>query len=149
MAEKHPPTYLPGDELVYGVRFNYPANVRTVSATFRNETTGAEVVLLGEASLAPTQRRGTRTQIATLYHVGDPSEELVPGRYRLARLEAITYGGKPLDFDNPPEDGFIFEEEPDETTLPRLDRQQLPGGRVTQATWFEVPEGHPGASNSS
>lgn len=144
MGEDQIPTFLPGDEIVYVMRFNYPANVRNVTATFRNETTGAEIVLIGEASLWHSARRGARTHIARLYVDGDLSEAPDPGRYRLARLEAMTYGGKPLDFDNPPEDAFRIEVEPDETTLPRLDRVRAPiGNKVTRATWFELPEGHP------
>ena len=143
MTGEQMPTFVPGDEIVYVVRFNYPANVRSVTAAFRNDGTGAEIVLRGEARLERTARRGTRKHLARLYYDGDPSEPLTPGTYRFARLEAITNGGKPLDFDNPPEDAFLVEDEPDETTLPRLDRVQGPAGGVTRATWFELPEGHP------
>lgn len=124
MTEEQIPTFMPGDEIVYAVRFNYPANVRSVSATFRNDTTGAEIVLRGEARLERTARRGTRRHLVRLYDDGDPSEPLSPCTYRFARLEAVTYSGKSLDFDNPPEDSFVVQGEPDETTLPRLDRVQ-------------------------
>ena len=140
------PTFVPGDDIVYVVRFNYPANVRNVSATFRNETTGAEIVLTGEASLARSTRRDTRSHVARLRNDDPLSEAPDPGSYQLARLEATTYGGKPLDFDNPPEDAFRVEDEPDETTLPRLNRVEPPGGpagRSTRATRFKLSKGHP------
>src|SRR5215210_88497 len=143
MTEEQMPTFVPGDEIVYVVQFNYPANVQSVAATFRNDTMGEEVVLRGGARLERSARRGTRKHLARLHYDGDPSKSLNPGTYRFARLEAVTYGGKSLDFDNPPEDAFVVQDEPDETTLPRLDRVQGPASGVTRATWFEFPEGHP------
>jgi hypothetical protein len=153
MNQEQIPTVLPGDVFAYVVRFNYPGNVREVTATFRNETTGAEIVLSGEARLVRPGRRGTRRHIASLYYdegyLDESPDDVVAetpdlGRYRLARLEATTYEGKTLDFDNPPEDAFRVADEPDESILPRLDRVEDPfSDEVPQATWFEFGEGHP------
>lgn len=145
MAEGHTPTFVPGDEIEYVVQFNYPANVRSVTAVFRNETTGSEIALKGTPDLMPHVRRGTRRHQVTLYYdyERDDNSEPEPGRYRLVHLEAITFGERPLAFDNPPEDAFYVQEEPDEATLPRLDRVQMPTGEVTRASWFELPDGHP------
>lgn len=139
VAEERIPTFIPGDELVYQLVFVCKVNVRTVTATFRNESTGDELTLTGEANLIEKPRvRGARTHAALLQHVPEASDEPATGRYRLARLEARTYGGKPLDFDNPVEDAFRFEDEPEEIDLPRIAR-----GLVEPASVFVLPEGHP------
>jgi hypothetical protein len=144
MSEAHVPTFVPGDEIVYVVRFNYPANVRSVTAVFRNETTGTEIVLSGLPDPMRHARRGTRQHIVRMSYDYERQEnsEPEPGRYRLVHIEAITYKERLLAFDNPPEDGFLFENEPDDATLPRLDRVQMPTGEVTRATWFELPASH-------
>ena len=143
MTEERIPAFVPGDDLVYAVCFTYPANIRAVTAAFRNETTGEEVSLWGEARLAPGGPRllGTRTHVASLSYRGrETSGPLEPGRYRLARLEAETYRGKRLDFDNPPEDAFRFEDEPDESVVPQIARGPE---ALDPPTWFFLPEGHP------
>ncbi len=145
MAEGHVPTFVPGDEIVYVVRFNYPANVRGVTAVFRNELTGSEITLSGWPNPRRHARRDTRRHVVSMSYdyERDDNPEPEPGRYRLVHLEAITHGERSLPFDNPPEDAFFFEDEPDEATLPRLDRVQMPTGEVTRATWFELPDSHP------
>lgn len=145
MAEPHVPTFVPGDEIVYVVRFNYPANVRSVTAVFRNEATGSEIALTGWPEPMRHARRGTRRHVVSMSHDHEREDnpEVEPGRYRLVHLEAITHGERPLPFDNPPEDAFFFQDEPDDTLLPRLDRQETPVGEVTRATWFELPNSHP------
>ncbi len=132
------PTYMPGDLIEYILVFGCKANVRTVRATFRNQDTGAEVVLAGQAALGEDALRiryplrDTRVQKAALYFNTDQSEPPVPGRYHLARLEATTYGGHHLDFDNPPEgEGFYFGEESTENLPYILERG------------FQPQEGHP------
>ena len=145
MADPHVPTFVPGDEIVYVVRFNYPANVVSVTAAFRNEDTGSEVVLTGWPEPMRHARRGTRKHLVRMSydHERDDNAEPEPGRYRLVHLEAVTHGGKHLPFDNPTEDAFFFRDEPDEDTLPRQDRQEGPTGRVTRAAWFDLPDSHP------
>ncbi len=176
MAEERIPTFIPGDEIVYRVEFLCKVNVVFVSAAFRNETTGGEIILEGEADMVAQPRvRGARTFMATLYQQfydqeiveeevveeevvdgevfekevvekeiveeivdQETSDEPEAGRYRLARLTAETFGGKILDFDNPPEDAFLFEEEPEEVDLPTLAR-----GIVKPASGFLLPDGHP------
>jgi hypothetical protein len=139
MTEGQVPTFIPGDALRYQLVFNCRVNVESVTAAFRNEATGEEVVLTGKARMIDKPRVvGARTQVAILDHDQDSSDELATGRYRLARMEAKTYGGKTLDFDNPPEDAFLFEDEPEETELPKIAR-----GLVEPATTFVLPEGHP------
>jgi hypothetical protein len=82
------PTFVPGDQIVYVVCFTYPANMQAVSATFRNESTGAEPVLWGDARLLDEPRvLGTRLHAASLGESGG-SGRLEAGRYRLIRLEA-------------------------------------------------------------
>lgn len=139
MAEERIPTFIPGDELAYQIVFLCQVNVETVTAVFRNETTGTELTLTGEARMIEKPRvRGARTHAATLVFDNDASDEPETGRYRLARLEARTYRGKPLDFDNPVEEAFRFEDEPADVELPRLAR-----GVVEPAARFLLPEGHP------
>lgn len=139
MLEERIPKFIPGDELAYQLVFICMVNVKTVTAAFRNETTGAEIVLTGEAHMIAEPRViGARTHAALLQHDQEASDEPATGRYRLARLEARTYGGKPLDFDNPVEDAFRFEEEPEDIDLPKIAR-----GLVESASIFVLPEGHP------
>lgn len=139
MAEERIPTFIPGDELVYQLVFFCAVNVKSVTAAFRNESTGAEIILTGEAHIIPEPRvRGARTHTAHLHHDQEASDEPATGRYRLARLEARTYGGKPLDFNNPVEDAFRFEEEPEDIPLPILAR-----GVVEPASVFVLQKGHP------
>lgn len=130
MTEERIPTLIPGDPIAFYVRFSCRANVRSVTATFENQETATRIVLTGEATTAG-RMRGARMQQATLVHREDASDSLEAGRYRLVRLEAETFGGKTLDFDNPPaEEAFYFEEESDQ--LPRvMDRM------------FMLPEYHP------
>ncbi len=67
MAEERIPTYIPGDEPAYQVVFTCPVNIDTVTATFRNETTGAEISLAGAARMMDKPRVvGTRTHVAVL-----------------------------------------------------------------------------------
>ena len=55
-------------------------------------------------------------------------------RYRMVRLEATTYGGQILDFDNPPEgEGFYFAEEAT-TDLPKV---------LYDQSGFQLEDGHP------
>lgn len=139
MTEERIPTYIPGDEPVYQIVFVCPVNIETVTAAFRNETTGAEILLTGEAHMIATPRvRGARTHAAVLTFDNDSSDEPETGRYRLARLEARTHRGKKLDFDNPSEDAFRFEDEPADIDLPRLAK-----GLVNPASTFVLPDGHP------
>jgi len=139
MTEERIPTFIPGDELRYQLVFICEVNVESVTAAFRNEVTGEEVVLTGEARMIDQPRVvGARAQAAILDHDKNSSDELATGRYRLARMEAKTYGGKTLDFDNPPEDAFLFEDEPEDIALPKIAL-----GLVEPATTFVLPEGHP------
>jgi hypothetical protein len=135
MSEEGIPTYIPGDLIEYFVQFTSPTNIREVTATFRNEATGVELALRGVAQLTGEEAiGGTRTQQAHLFYDEGSDAPPEPGRYRLARLEAETYGGKLLDFDNPPdEEAFLFEDEPDDPQLPR----------ILQPTGFIPEEGHP------
>ena len=139
MTEERIPTYIPGDEPSYQLVFVCQVNVSIVSAVFRNESTGGTLVLSGEAHMIAKPRvRGARSHAAVLQLDRAASDEPETGRYRMARLEARTYGGKPLDFDNPPEDAFRFEDEPEDIPLPRLAK-----GLVEPASTFLLPDGHP------
>lgn len=139
MVEDRIPTFIPGDQLVYQLVFVCEVNARKVTAAFRNETTGAEIVLMGEAQMtAKPDVVGARTFAALLEADQELSDAAATGRYRLARLEVETYRGQSLDFDNPPEDAFLFEEEPEEIPLPKLAR-----GLVEPASTFVLPPGHP------
>jgi hypothetical protein len=133
--EENIPTFILGDQIEYFLVFTCRANIRTVSATFRNQDTGTELILEGEAQLMEKQTvTGTRKQEAMLYYSADLSEPPDSGRYRLARLVAQTYGGHLLDFDNPPEGiGFYFREESTEV-LPRI---------ILPESQFRLAEGHP------
>jgi hypothetical protein len=141
MSEDRIPTFIPGDQLEYQLVFTCEVNARAVTAAFRNETTGAEIVLQGEARMIDKPRvKGTRTFAALLEADEGTSDWAATGRYRLARLEVETYRGKTLDFDNPIEDAFRFEEEPEDLPLPRLAR-----GLVEPVSTFVLPPGHPNA----
>ena len=111
MSEEIGPTFVPGDPIMYLIRFKCKANVRTVSAVFVAEESGAEVLLEGEVE-KKERARDTRMQTALLKQPGEPPEDPMPGTYPLRRLEVHTHGGQALDFDNPPEEGFRFVEEP-------------------------------------
>jgi hypothetical protein len=139
MTEERMPTFIPGDEPTYQIAFVCSVNIETVTAVFRNRTTGAEIILTGEAQMIAKPRvRGARTHTALLHVDRDSSDEPETGRYRLARLEARTYRGTRLDFDKPTEDAFSFEDEPAEIDPPRLAR-----GLVEPASRFVLPDGHP------
>jgi hypothetical protein len=139
MTEERMPTFIPGDEPTYQIAFVCSVNIETVTAVFRNQTTGAEIILTGEAQMIAKPRvRGARTHTALLHVDRDSSDEPETGRYRLARLEARTYRGTRLDFDKPTEDAFSFEDEPAEIDPPRLAR-----GLVEPASRFVLPDGHP------
>lgn len=141
MAEEQIPTFIPGDHLEYQLIFTCEVNVRAVTAAFRNETTGAEIVLKGEPQMIDKPKVvGTRTFAASLEADEGTSDWAASGRYRLARLEVETYHGRTLDFDNPPEDAFRFEEEPEDIALPKLAR-----GVTEPASTFVLSPGHPNA----
>jgi hypothetical protein len=94
MTEERMPTFIPGDEPTYQIAFVCSVNIETVTAVFRNQTTGAEIILTGEAQMIAKPRvRGARTHTALLHVDRDSSDEPETGRYRLARLEARTYRG--------------------------------------------------------
>jgi hypothetical protein len=138
VQEERIPTFILGDVIAYVVTFVHPVNVDSVTAAFRNEATGKEIVLRGEARMIPLPRhRDRRTFAARLTYSAEGSERAESGDYRLARLEATTWDGKPLDFDNPPARevaSFRFEEEPaDDDRLPRL----------IDAPFFDLEKGHP------
>ena len=111
MSEEIDPTFVPGDPIMYLIRFKCKANVRMVSAVFVAEESGAEVLLEGEGE-KKERAQDTRRQTALLKQPGEPPEDPKPGTYHLRRLEVHTHGGQALDFDNPPEEGFRFLEEP-------------------------------------
>ena len=111
MSEEIDPTFVPGDPIMYLIRFKCKANVRMVSAVFVAEESGAEVLLEGEVE-KKERARDTRMQTALLKQSGEPPEDPKPVTYHLRRLEVHTHGGQALDFDNPPEGGFRFLEEP-------------------------------------
>lgn len=138
MAEERIPTFIPGDQLVYQLVFFCKVNARTVTAAFRNETTGAEIVLKGEARMIRADVVEARTFAARLEADEGLPEGTASGRYYLARVEVETYRGQLLDFHNPPEEAFRFEEEPDEIILPILAR-----GVLEPASKFLLPDGHP------
>ena len=145
MTEERMPTFIPGDEPTYQIAFVCSVNIETVTAVFRNQTTGAEIILTGEAQMIAKPRvRGARTHTALLHVDRDSSDEPETGRYRLARLEARTYRGTRLDFDKPTEDAFSFEDEPAEIDPPRLAR-----GLVEPASRFVLPDGHPNTPHRS
>ena len=123
---------MPGDPIVYLLRFECKANVRSVSAVFVAEESGAEVLLEGEVEKKERAREdGARLQTALLKQPGDPPEEpKKAGTYHLRRLEVHTHAGRTLDFDNPPEGGFRWVEEPAELPVRR------------EAAWV-LPEWHP------
>jgi hypothetical protein len=111
LSEEIDPTFVPGDPIMYLIRFKCKANVRMVSAVFVAEESGAEVLLEGEVE-KKERAQDTRMQTALLKQPGEPPEDPKPGTYHLRRLEVHTHGGQALDFDNPPEGGFRFLEEP-------------------------------------
>ena len=123
------PTFVPGDQIRYIVQFTCKANVRMVGAVFVAEESGDEVVLEGEVE-KKEPAPGARLQTALLKQPGEPPEDPKPGTYHLRRLEVHTHAGRTLDFDNPPEGGFRFVEEP--TDLPVR----------TYVAWA-LPEWHP------
>ncbi len=129
LSEEIGPTFVPGDPIMYLIRFKCKANVRTVSAVFVAEESGAEAILEGEVE-KKERARDTRMQTALLKQPGEPPEDPKPGTYHLRRLEVHTHGEQALDFDNPPEGGFLFVEEPGDLPI-RVD-----------ATWA-LPEWHP------
>jgi hypothetical protein len=139
VEEERIPTFIPGDQIKYCLVFTCKANIRHVSATFRNQETGSEIVLTGEAYPSEqTKIIGTRVHEAQLFNNNDLYESADPGRYRLARLEATTYSGHSLDFDNPSEGiGFNYRDEPTDD-LPKLAR-----GVVDPPDWFVLPKSHP------
>ena len=100
-------------------------------------------MLRGAARMIPLPRhRDRRTFEARLTYSAEGSERAESGNYRLARLEAKTWDGKPLDFDNPPDRevaSFRFEEEPDDDRLPRL---------ITPP-FFDLETGHPNTRKDS
>ncbi len=129
MSQEIGPTFVPGDPIMYLIQFTCKANVRTVSAVFVAEESGAEVILEGEVE-KKERARDTRIQIALLKQPGEPPEEPKPGTYHLRRLEVHTHAGQVLDFDNPPEEGFHFIEEPGDLPI------------RAKAMWA-LPEWHP------
>ena len=130
MSEQISPTFVPGDPIMYLIRFKCKANVRTVSAVFVAEESGAEVILEGEVE-KKERARDTRIQIALLKQPGgEPPQDPEPGIYHLRRLEVHTHAGQALDFDNPPEERFHFVKEPGDLPI------------RTDAAWA-LPEWHP------
>ena len=126
------PTFVPGDPIMYLVRFKCKANVQTVSAVFVAEESGAEVVLEGEVE-KKERVRDARIQTALLKQPGEPPEDPKPGTYHLRRLEVHTHAGQALDFDNPPEESFHFVPEPGDLPV-----------RVNAA--WALPEWHPNSN---
>jgi hypothetical protein len=130
MTEERIPTLMPGDPITYLVRFGCPSLIESITAVFVNEDTGSEIHMIGwQADNRQERMRGGRIQTVAL-NLADDSPPPEPGRYRLANLTAHTYGGKPLDFNNPPEDAFRYGEEPDD----------LP---IVVDHMFMLPKGHP------
>jgi hypothetical protein len=129
LTEEIGPTFVPGDPIMYLIRFKCKANVQAVSAVFVAEESGAEIILEGEVE-KKERARDTRIQTALLKQPDEPLEDPKPGTYHLRRLEVHTHAGQALDFDNPPEEGFHFVEESADLPV-RLD-----------ATWA-LPEWHP------
>ena len=138
MDQERIPTFIPGDPLVYRLMFRCEVNVSEVNAAFRNETTGAEIELKGEVKMISAPVVGARTFDAVLQPDEAFPEGTASGRYYLARLEVVTYRGQHLDFENPPEDAFCFEEEPENIGLTKLAR-----GIFDPASSFALPDGHP------
>ena len=126
----------PGDYIEYCLVFTCKVKIKSVAATFRNQETGKDILLTGEAQLSDRATvLGTRVQEARLSVDRNMHETMDSGWYRLAWLEAITYGGHSLDFDNPPEDrSFYFREGPTDD-LPKLVR-----GVLDPPDWFVLPE---------
>ena len=89
----------------------------------------AEIILEGEVE-KKERARDTRIQTALLKQPDDSPEDPKPGTYHLRRLEVHTHAGQTLDFDNPPEGGFHFVEEPGDLPI-----------RVDVA--WALPEWHP------
>ena len=129
MSKEVGPTFVPGGPIMYVVQFTCKANVRTVLAVFVAEESGDEVVLEGEVE-KKERARDARLQTALLKQPGEPPEVPKPGTYHLRRLEVHTHAGRTLDFDNPPEGGFRFAEEPADLPV------------RTDAAWA-LPEWHP------
>ena len=71
LSEEIGPTFVPGDPIMYLIRFKCKANVRTVSAVFVAEESGAEVILEGEVE-KKERARDTRMQTALLKQPGEP-----------------------------------------------------------------------------
>ncbi len=132
LSEEIGPTFVPGDPIMYLIRFKCKANVRTVSAVFVAEESGAEVILEGEVE-KKERAQDTRIQTALLKQLGEPPEDPKPGTYHLRRLEVHTHAGQALDFDNPPEEGFHFVKESGDLPI-RVD-----------AMWA-LPEWHPNST---
>ncbi len=132
MSEEIGPTFVPGDPIMYLIRFTCKANVRMVFAVFVAEESGAEVILEGAVE-KKEWARDTRIQTALLKQPGEPPEDPKPGTYHLRRLEVHTHADQALDFDNPPEEGFHFVEEPGDLPV-RVD-----------VTWA-LPEWHPNSA---
>ncbi|MDP8951999.1 MAG: hypothetical protein M3N18_07150 [Actinomycetota bacterium] len=129
MSKEVGPTFVPGDPVIYLVRFKCKANVRSVSAVFVAEESGAEVLLEGEVE-KKEWARDARLQTALLKQPGEPPEEPKPGTYHLRCLEVHTHSRRTLDFDNPPEGSFRYVEEPADLPV------------RTEAAWV-LPEWHP------
>lgn len=119
-------TFIPGDPIEWLFTFVSTQNIRGVTAMFVREGSGEKYALAGEAKLMEkTAVLGWLTHQALLRHDPTESDGLVPGVYRLRFLQADSYGNKRLDFDNPPEEAFRFEDEDDE-----LPRSLLPQGPI-------------------
>ena len=124
--------------MVYRLLFLCEVNASEVTAAFRNDATGSEIVLRGEAKTISAPVVGARTFASLLEPDEAFPEGTASGRYYLARLEVVTHRGQRLDFENPPEDAFRFEEEPENVGLARLAQ-----GIFDPASSFAFPEGHP------
>ena len=116
MSEEIGPTFVPGDPIMYLIRFKCKANVRTVSAVFVAEESGAEVILEGEVE-KKERARDTRMQTALLKQPGEPPAEPTPSTYHLHRLAVLTHRGPALDLHNPAQGRLHFLQEPGELPL--------------------------------
>jgi len=77
LSEEIGPTFVPGDPIMYLIRFKCKANVRTVSAIFVAQESGAEVTLEGEVE-KKERARDTRIQTALLKQPDDSHENPKP-----------------------------------------------------------------------
>ncbi len=97
MSEEIGSTFVPGDPIMYLIRFECKVNVRTVSAVFVAEESEDEVILEGEVE-KKERAQDTRMQTALLKQPGESPEDPEPSTYHLRCLEVHTHAGQALDF---------------------------------------------------